>query len=152
MAKGMPPYDFEESVGYWVVTTARALQRALNEELAPHGITFPQWQVIGWLAAEGECCQAELAQRVGVEPPTLKGLLDRMQRRGWIERVACPGDARRKIIRLTPAVRPIWKRISEGALRVRARASNGLGPTRLHALRGTLARLRTNLGYEETPR
>ena len=31
--------DFEQSVGYWAHMMARAFERALNEELAPHGIT-----------------------------------------------------------------------------------------------------------------
>ena len=70
-------YDFEESVGYWVVLTARAFRKALDEELAPHGITLAQWQVVGWLATEGELSQADLAARMEVEPPTLKGILDR---------------------------------------------------------------------------
>ena len=46
----MQPYDFENSVTYWVVPTAHALERALNEELTPHGITYSQCQVLAWLA------------------------------------------------------------------------------------------------------
>ena len=32
-------YDFEASIAYWVVMTARTFEQALNEELAPHGAT-----------------------------------------------------------------------------------------------------------------
>ena len=78
-------HDFEESVGYWLITTAHGYQRALNERLAPEGITYRQCQVLGYLALEGPLPQSELAGRMQIEPPTLVGILDRMEREGWIE-------------------------------------------------------------------
>ena len=46
----MLPYDFEESIGYWLTVVTQAYHRALNERLAPCGITYRQSHVIGWLA------------------------------------------------------------------------------------------------------
>ena len=34
----MQPYDFENSVSFWIIRAAHAVERAFNEELAPHGI------------------------------------------------------------------------------------------------------------------
>ena len=34
-------YDFSNSVGYWITSASHAIQRALNEEVRPHGITTP---------------------------------------------------------------------------------------------------------------
>ena len=42
-------HDFEASVGYWVTVSALAFRKSLNEELAPHGVTYRQSQVLGWL-------------------------------------------------------------------------------------------------------
>lgn len=138
-------YDFEESVGYWVVLTARAFRKALNEELAPHGITLAQWQVVGWLAAEGELSQADLAARLEVEPPTLTGILDRMEQAGWIARRPCPGDRRKRLVHLEPSVGPVWKRIVACARRVRGRATRGIPASRITAMRKTLRDMRANL-------
>ena len=49
----MLEHDFEDSLGYWTCRTAHAMERAMNEELAAHGITFQQWQVLAWTALEG---------------------------------------------------------------------------------------------------
>jgi MarR family transcriptional regulator for hemolysin len=138
-------HDFEESIGYWVCMTARALERALNEELAPHGITFQQWLVLAWLALEGELTQAQLAERMRVEAPTLVGILDRMERDGWISRQVSAEDRRKKLIRPTPRVQPVWAKMLSCARRVRARAARGLDPKELAQLRTTLATLRANL-------
>ena len=61
-----------------------------------------------------------------VEPPTLVGILDRMERDGWITRNSCPSDRRKKLIRATTAAEPVWEKIAEGGRRVRARATDGL--------------------------
>ena len=85
-------YDFEDSLGYWVCITSHALRRALNAELTREGISFRQWEVLAWIALEGELSQAQLAERLGIEAPTLVGILDRMERDGWLERVPCVED------------------------------------------------------------
>ncbi|QDU39368.1 Transcriptional regulator SlyA [Maioricimonas rarisocia] len=122
----MLKYDFEASIGYWVIISSLAFRRALNEELAPHGITFRQSQVLGWLVLEGELSQGELASRMEVEPPTLAGLVDRMENAGWVTRCVCPDDRRKKIIRLQDQAGPVWEKIAECARRVRKVATRGL--------------------------
>lgn len=141
----MLQYDFEESIGYWVVMTAHALQRALNEELARHGITFRQWQVLAWLALEGELAQAELAERMGIEAPTLVGILERMQRDGWIVRQTCPTDRRKKLVRPTPQVGPVWSKMVDCAHRVRGRATEGIPATQIEQLKALLGIIQDNL-------
>ena len=97
----MLQYDWDHSIGYWIVLTANSVRRALNAELAQQGITMRQWEVLASLALGGELSQSELAERLGIEAPTLVGILDRMERDGWLERYACPQDRRRKRIRCT---------------------------------------------------
>jgi MarR family transcriptional regulator for hemolysin len=144
-------YDFEDSIAYWVCMTARAFERALNEELAPHGITFPQVQVLGWLALEGELSQSQLAERLRVEPPTLAGTLDRMERDGWICRQTSPDDRRKKLVRPAPRVQPVWTKIVTCARRMRARAAEGIDPADLKAVQRTLAAIQENLKTASAP-
>lgn len=144
----MLQYDFEQSIGYWVCMTAHVFQRALNEELALHGITFSQWQVLAWLALETELYQTELAERMGIEAPTLAGILDRMQRDGWIERQSCPSDRRKKIVRASARVEPLWAKMVACARRVRARASQGIDPEDFERVRYVLSLMQENLNAE----
>jgi len=141
-------YDWEESVGCWVNQTARAFHKALNEELAPHRVTFPQAQVLGWLSMEEGLSQSELAQRMEIEPPTLAGILERMERDGWIVREACPEDRRRKLVRPAAKSRDAWHEVVAIARRVRERATRGIPKARLDELKELLERIRTNLHPE----
>jgi MarR family transcriptional regulator for hemolysin len=144
-------YDFDQSVIYWICSTAHALERALNVELAPHGITYRQWQVLAWLALEGELTQSDLADRLQVEAPTLAGILDRMERDGWILRTECPGDRRRKRIKPTERVAPVWETIAAAARRIRTRAATGQSPEALASLIGMLQQVQASLGVGPAP-
>lgn len=138
-------YDFEASIGYWICVAGHLFQRAMNERLEPQGITFRQCQVLGRLACDGELAQVELADLMNIEPPTLVAVLDRMERDGLIERVACDGDRRRKIVRPLPKSKPVWKKIVACAQQVRAQAGEGLTEEELATLRRLLSVVRTNL-------
>ena len=141
-------YDFEDSIGCWLIVSSQAYQHAVNDELAPQGITFRQCQVLGLLSFMGPTSQADLAQKMEVEPPTLVGILDRMERDGWIRREACADDKRRKLVHPTKAAEPVWSKITAAARRIRARATKGLTPAQIGQLKEMLEVVRRNL---ETP-
>ncbi len=139
-------YDFEQDVGYWLVQTARAYRKALEDELVPYGITFRQAQVLGWLCLTRDLSQSQLAKVLMIEPATLVGVLERMERDGLISRLTDPSDHRRKIIRLDHRAKELCDAVAECATRVHARAAQGLGPAQLDTLRELLKRIRDNLG------
>lgn len=141
----MVDYDFEESIGYWLSRASLAYERSLNAELAPRGITFRQVQVLGCLVLSNEFIQTELAERIHVEPPTLVGILDRMERDGWISRHDCPTDRRKKIVRMRPQAEPVWAEMAACARRVRAKAMAGLRPEEVPLLKDLLSRVLNNL-------
>lgn len=142
----MLEHDFEESLGYWAYMTSNALEKAMNEELASHGITYSQWQVLAWIALEGgQLAQSELGDRLKIEPPTLAGILERMERAGWVCRETDPNDRRKKIVRPTCSVEPVWKRMVTCLKRVRARAFDGLSLEQVRQARSVLAKVLSNL-------
>ena len=141
----MLPYDFDESVGYWVAMTSHAIRRAVDAELAKENITLRQFEVLAWIALEGEQSQVELADRLGIEAPTLAGILTRMERDGWLERYGCPEDRRRKRIRATPQAEAVWARMTDCSRRVRAKAAEGLSSEELAFFKQICETLRTNL-------
>jgi MarR family transcriptional regulator for hemolysin len=143
-------HNFEESIGYWLTLSTQAYHRAVMEELAPRGITYRQSMVLGWLALEGELSQTELAAKMMVEPPTLVGILDRMERDGWITRHNCPHDRRKNLIRPNPGAEPVWEKILECSARVRARATSGLSLEDLDTLKTLLQRVHLNLKKEDS--
>jgi MarR family transcriptional regulator for hemolysin len=145
----MQPYDFEESIGYWLTIVTQSYHRALNERLAPYGVTYRQSHVIGWLMLEGELTQAELARRMMIEPPTLVRILARMEALGWITRQDCPADRRRKLIRLTDSAEPVWAKMVTVGKQVRQIAGRGLSADEQYVLKDLLRRVRDNLRAEK---
>jgi MarR family transcriptional regulator for hemolysin len=145
-AIGVAPYDFEHSIGYWLILAARAYQKAFDAELAPFHLTYRQAQVLGWLVLDGELSQVELADRMMIEPATIVGVLDRMQRDGLIRREPACSDRRKKVIRMTDDAGEVWGDVIACAKRVRGRATDGLSDAQVRDCFRTLQTIMKNLG------
>lgn len=142
-------YDFEASVGYWVTISSIAFRRALNEELAPLGITHRQMQVLAWLVHKGEMSQCEMACCMDIEAPTLAGIIDRMEVAGWVQRIGCADDRRKKLLQIKPAAIPVWEQIAECARKVRMLATAGMSEMETDQLRRMLQLVHENLSRQE---
>lgn len=140
--------DFESSIGYWIITVARDYERAFNAALVPRGITWRQAQVLGWLAIENDLTQTELAEKMGIEAPTLVGILDRMERDGWISRNDCPTDRRKKIVRARDQAEPVWEEVMACAQQMRSRALSGFTDAQRDLLIDMLRQVQDNLRVE----
>lgn len=138
-------YDFEDSMGYWVFSVAHLMTRAMNDELGKLGITYRQWEVLCWLSYMGEITQSELADHMRIEAPTLVGVIDRMERDGWIVRETDPTDRRKKIIRATEKVEPMWEQMVDCAKDVRAKALRDVAPEEVKKTKEILKMIRSNL-------
>jgi MarR family transcriptional regulator, transcriptional regulator for hemolysin len=138
-------HDFENYVGYWICMASRAFERAMNEQLAPSGITYRQCQVLAWLAIDGNLSQTDLADRLRIEPPTLVGILDRMEREGWVRRESDLHDRRRKLVAAMPKALPVWSKIVACSEKVRARGNQGVSPAEQELLKNVLRRIIENL-------
>jgi DNA-binding MarR family transcriptional regulator len=66
---------------------ARVLERALGD------MTLPQFRVMALIASSPERAN-RLAERAAVSRPSLTGLLDGLEGRGWVRRVDVEGDRR----------------------------------------------------------
>ncbi|MBX3438857.1 MAG: MarR family transcriptional regulator [Planctomycetaceae bacterium] len=141
----MLEYDFENSIGYAICTTSHAMRRALQSKLSQVGMTLRQWEVLACLACEESFSQAEMADYLGIEPPTLAGVLRRMERDGWLERTACSDDRRRNRITPTPQAEAVWKRCTEMCHEIRQQATTGLSDAQIDAFKSTCQQIRLNL-------
>jgi MarR family transcriptional regulator for hemolysin len=146
----LEPHDFEDGVGYWICRASRAFERAMNDELAPRGITYRQAQVLWLLAHEGSLSQTELAERMRIEPPTLVGILDRMEREGWIRREGDANDRRRKFVAPLAKAKPVWTKIIACSDKVRSRGNEGLNAEDRELLKRLLGRIVENLSVDKS--
>lgn len=141
----MLEYDFEESVGYWLVTAHHTYIKAFQQALAPHDITMRQAQVLGCIAVHGPISQREIADLLLIEPPNLVGVIDRMEAARLVERRPCDDDLRKKLIHPLPAAKKQWAKIADCGRMIREQALAGLRASEREQLRCLLSRLQENL-------
>jgi DNA-binding MarR family transcriptional regulator len=79
-----------------VAFTARWLERSLGE------MTLPQLRVLSLVASSPERAN-RIAERAAVSRPSLTGILDGLEARGWVRRVDVVGDRRGVLLEVTGA-------------------------------------------------
>lgn len=112
--------DGSEQIGRLISGLTRTWRSILDARLAPLGLSEARWQCLLHLSrADAPLSQVELADRMGIAPPTLVKLLDRLEEDGWVNRLPEPGDRRAKRIHLTNRARAMAQRIEAEASRLR---------------------------------
>lgn len=111
----MPPPNINE-LGLVLFGTARAWRTKLDQRLRPLGLSQGKWRTLVHLSLGGnKLTQKEIAERMGIEGPTLAGLLDRLQDDGWIERRGSAEDRRCKIVHLQRRSKAVLDKIFNAA-------------------------------------
>ncbi|MEQ1901245.1 MAG: MarR family transcriptional regulator [Devosia sp.] len=98
-----PELKKEASIGYAIHEVARLFRRRFEDEAKVHGLTLPQWRALAEIHRNDAISQVALAALIDTDPMTLSGVLDRLEKRGLIERFADPADSRAKLAKLRPA-------------------------------------------------
>src|SRR5436190_12115438 len=76
----------------------QSLSKRMGQSL---GITGPQRLALRMVGREPEMPTLRLADRLHLHPSTVTGIVDRLERDGFVLRVPDPGDARSTRLRLT---------------------------------------------------
>ena len=131
----------EIRAGFW--TQIEAEMRA-----AGHELNFSQYVTLKHLA-EGTASVTDLANVAQVNPGAMTRLLDKLEQRGIVARVADPADRRALRIHLTEAGVAIWQDINHCGQRVRERATRGMSEADRDTLTRLLTQVRDNLSPSE---
>jgi len=135
--------EFGRAIG----EVSRAWRNEMNRQLKPFGINASMRLVLMELHRHPEgLMQRDLAERLGIEGPTLVRLLERLEDRQWVARTSPAGDRRRKIVTLTPMAAGQIETIERVGDEVRRRAMAGLDRAGLEQGLATMSLLRDNLG------
>lgn len=120
----------------------KRVSRDFDRALADAGATGEQWRVLDKLADEGGRPIGELAQLLGIHPPTMTKLVDRMVGSGLVQRIVDEADSRRVLIYITDVGLHLFAKLAERATAFQLKLSSRLGATeasQLTALLGNLA-------------
>lgn len=134
------------ALGLLLRQTRDAMWARMTRELANagHDLTFSQFIAIKKLAA-GTASVTDLARAADLNPGAMTRLLDKLEARGILERVADPNDRRALHIHLTNAGKAIWRDIDQCGQRVRERALRDMDDATRAQLTRLIEQVRDNL-------
>ncbi|MDE1770385.1 MAG: winged helix-turn-helix transcriptional regulator [Thaumarchaeota archaeon] len=116
----MKKFEYENSIGYVVYSASKAFQKAFDLELRNKaGITLTQSKVIFALNMFSGLTQRELADKIGVETPSLVPIIDKMEEDGYVKRKLDSKDRRLKRIYTTPKTDALWDSMMGCAAQIR---------------------------------
>ena len=110
----------DETFGPLLHGTARAWRLKLDKRLKPMGLSQAKWRTLLHLSLAGDALtQAEIAERLGIEQPSLVTLLHRLENEGWINRRSSLHDRRCKMVFLGRRAQRVISQINAAAEKLR---------------------------------
>ena len=134
-----------ETTGYLLARVCKAHRGSVAATLAEVGLHVGQEMVLSHLWKHDGLTPSELADRLGVEPPTVTNMLSRMERAGLLERCRDPKDARCTRVHLTEKGRNLREPVERRWRAVQERAFEGVTVEEEALLSELLAKIHGNL-------
>jgi DNA-binding MarR family transcriptional regulator len=110
-------YRVEDQIGF-MLRVAMQRHTAIFMSNMVDDLTQTQFAALAKLLEVGPCTQNHLGRRICLDPATVKGVVDRLRSRGFVEIVKDPGDRRRHAVVLTDAGRRVISAGVEAADRI----------------------------------
>ena len=132
-----------EQIGLLLHNTWLAWRAKLDGRLRPLGLSQGKWRTLVHLSTGGDrLSQSELARRMGIEEPTLVGLLRRLETDGWIKRRDASHDRRCKNVCLARKSSPVLHQIFDTARQLRHQLIEDISERDLQTCMRVLMRIR----------
>lgn len=141
----MTKADQNRDLAFTLSDVARLLRTCADQKVAQFGVTRAKWAVLARLERFEGLKQSELAEMLDLQPITLTRLLDGLCESGLIERRADAEDRRAKRLYLTPAARPLLKRLGKAGNELIEAAFDGLSDAETARLLSKLLAIKENL-------
>ncbi|WP_415966981.1 MarR family winged helix-turn-helix transcriptional regulator [Faecalitalea cylindroides] len=137
--------------GFYFRCIQSQLEKAMNEQLKEFDLTKSQLDILRFLkyVKKDRVNQKDIEEFFHISNPTVTGLLNRMEQKGYVVRIHSPDDKRIRYIQITDKVEDIDKKIkkhidySEGVI------AKDLSQEERNLLFKLLAKVKDNLIKEE---
>ncbi|MDT9593671.1 MarR family transcriptional regulator [Nocardioides zeae] len=117
-----------------VLRLTLALEQDMTSSLARVGLTPARSHVLWLLVAEGPSPQVALARALDVTPRNVTGLVDGLERDGFVTREPDPSDRRAQRVTLTPRGREVADGLVAGRSTLAAQLFAGLSAERVESI------------------
>lgn len=116
--RGQDPYILDDQIGFILRQVSQRHAAIFAAGIGEQDLTATQWAVLAKLLERGPCSQNRLGRRTAMDAATIKGVVDRLGKRGLIETRPDPEDGRRLEVALSPAGQALAERMVPNALRI----------------------------------
>jgi DNA-binding MarR family transcriptional regulator len=146
-----PDFNLTEAVFHSLLRTWGLVRQVQEPYFARFGISASHWAILrvlqrAELKGESELPLGELGQRLLIQPPSVTGVVDRLERQGLVKRSSSKTDRRVRHLSLTSRGRALVARVLRGhAERIQSLFA-GLQIREQETLLGLVRRLETHLG------
>ena len=146
----MQKFDFENSIGFIINRTGKALIQAFDQELRKNfGLTFGQWKIIIILVNNTEgLTQKEIADKLGLEGPTLIPTIDKLEKDGFVVRKVDKNDRRNNRIFLTEKTTSVLELIVNCGLKIKNMSMRDIPEENISITSDTLKKMWKNIQNE----
>jgi len=103
--------DLGEYICFNIGRVMRRVYEYYDSRLSSFNLTTPQYMVFNALWMGDGITIGELGQRVALDGSTITGILDRMEKSGYVERRPNAGDRRSALVHLTEKAREVGPQI-----------------------------------------
>jgi len=138
-----------------IIDNLRRVFQVVNEQSKrverETGLTGPQLWAIKVIAENAPIRISELARGMYLHPATIVGIVDRLEKRGLVERERCNKDRRVVYVGLTAAGRQVVATSPEVAQGLLVKGLEVLPDSELRAIAGGFERMVKILGAQEIP-
>ncbi|HEV2093089.1 MAG TPA: MarR family transcriptional regulator [Rubrobacter sp.] len=135
----------KETTGYALAKVCKVHRGNVGELLAELGLHVGQEMVLLELWEENGLRGGELAERLGVEPPTVTKMVRRLEGLGLVERRQDPSDARSFRVHLTNMGRSLEGPVARCWERVEEKTLAGMTPGERKTFHRLLTKVRANV-------
>jgi MarR family transcriptional regulator, 2-MHQ and catechol-resistance regulon repressor len=106
---------------------AESIHAHTKSHIESHNLTFTEFAILEALYHKGRMLLGEVQKRILVSSGGITFLIDKLEKRGLVERALCDSDRRARYAQLTPAGRTLMDEIFPGHAEAIRRAMSGLG-------------------------
>jgi len=104
--------EFADKMNEVMPVLIQGFARRQANELYKGKITLPQFLILDFLNKKGECKMTEIARFMHVSTAAMTGIVERIKRCNYVERVYEPSDRRIIKVRLTDKGRELVKKVN----------------------------------------
>lgn len=135
----------DSTFAYLMQDVTRQMRTVFDRRATRFALTRAQWRALKTIRRDEGLSQAELADALDMQPIPVGRVIDRLEKTGYIERRADPGDRRRWRLHLTAKAHAVVDEMEVIAAGLRNEALHGIARTDFDMLLRVLGQIKNNL-------